>query len=198
LWETLTVKKSEDSTPINQYMRLACVLCVVLGVGFAIVSSVALASTSSQESQSQPTQPPQKTAVKYPQLPEGPGKETLIKGCSKCHSPTNVVANGQTREGWEETTLKMVGLGAAGSDEDFTEIVDYLVKNFPPSAVKTNMNKATASEIESQLGFSTKQAEDIVAYREKSGSFKTAEDMKTDPQMGAKEVDARRNRMIFQ
>jgi competence protein ComEA len=92
----------------------------------------------------------------------------------------------------------MVGLGAAGSDEDFTEIVDYLVRNFPPSAVKTNMNKATAREIESQLGFSTKQAEDIVAYREKSGSFKTAEDIKRVPQMDAKEVDARRNRMIFQ
>jgi competence protein ComEA len=48
------------------------------------------------------------------------------------------------------------------------------------------------------LGFSTKQAEDIVAYREKSGAFKTAEDIKRVPQMDAKEVDARRNRMIFQ
>jgi len=192
------MKKSEDPTAINQHARLAAVLCLVLGLGFAIVSSAALASTSPQESQSQPTQPPQKTAVKYPQLPEGPGKETLIKTCSKCHSPANVVANGQTREGWEETTLKMVGLGAAGSDEDFTEIVDYLVKNFPPSTLKVNMNKATASEIESQLGFSTKQAEDIVAYREKAGFFKTPEDLKRVPQMDPKEVDARRNRMIFQ
>jgi competence protein ComEA len=92
----------------------------------------------------------------------------------------------------------MVGLGAVGSDEDFTEIVDYLVKNFPPSTVKVNMNKASASEIESQLGFSSKQAEDIVAYREKAGSFKTPEDIKRVPQMDAKEVDARRNRMTFQ
>ena len=189
------MKKGKDSVAINQYARLACVGGLVLGLGFAIVSSVALASTSQQESQSQP---PQKTNVQYPQLPEGPGKETLIKACSKCHSPTNVIANGQTREGWEETTLKMVGLGAVGSDEDFTEIVDYLVKNFPPSTVKVNMNKATASEIESQLGFSTKQAEDIVAYREKAGSFKTPEDLKRIPQMDAKEVDARRNRMTFQ
>jgi competence protein ComEA len=198
LWVTVTVKKSEHPISINQYTRLVCVLCLVLGLGFAIVSSVALASTSPQEPQSAPAQPAQKTPVKYPQLPEGPGKETLIKACSKCHSPTNVIANGQAREGWEETTLKMVGLGATGSDEDFTEIVDYLVKNFPPSTVKVNMNKASASEIESQLGFSTKQAEDIVAYREKAGSFKTPEDLKRVPQMDAKEVDARRNRMTFQ
>ncbi len=198
MWVTVTVKKSEDLTSINQYTRLAWMLCLVLGLGFAIVSSVALASTAQQDAQSPPSQPPSKTTIQYPRLPEGPGKETLIKTCSKCHSPTNVVANGQTREGWEETTLKMVGLGAAGSDEDFTEIVDYLVKNFPPSTVKVNMNKASASEIEGQLGFSTKQAEDIVAYREKSGSFKTAEDIKRVPQMDAKEVDARRNRMIFQ
>ena len=198
MWVTVTVKKSEDLTSINQYTRLAWMLCLVLGLGFAIVSSVALASTAQPDSQAPPSQPPQKTTVQYPRLPEGPGKETLIKTCSKCHSPTNVVANGQTREGWEETTLKMVGLGAVGSDEDFTEIVDYLVKNFPPSTVKVNMNKASASEIESQLGFSSKQAEDIVAYREKAGSFKTPEDIKRVPQMDAKEVDARRNRMTFQ
>lgn len=91
----------------------------------------------------------------------------------------------------------MAGLGAVGTDEDFTEIADYLVKNFPPSNVKVNMNKATATEIESQLGFSTKQADDIVAYREKVSNFKSPEDLKRVPQMDAKEVDARRNRMIF-
>jgi len=47
------------------------------------------------------------------------------------------MAKGLTREGWEETIMKMVGLGANASDEDFTEVLDYLTKNFPPRTTST-------------------------------------------------------------
>ena len=67
----------------------------------------------------------------YSELPAGEGKDTLIRVCSKCHSPDNVIANGQAREGWENTITKMAGFGAVGTDDEFTAILDYLVKNFP-------------------------------------------------------------------
>jgi competence protein ComEA len=166
---------------------------LVLGGGLVIASSAALAAPGFQQAP-----PPAKGEAQYPQLPEGPGKQSLVKVCSKCHSPTNVIANGQSREGWEDTITKMAGLGAAGSDEEFTEILDYLVKNFPQVTSKINMNKATAAEIEKQLGFSTKQAEDIVAYRTKNGNFKSLEDLQKVPQMNAMEISARKNRMTFE
>ena len=65
-------------------------------------------------------------------LPPGPGHDTFIRICSKCHSPNNVIANGQNEQGWENTITKMVGFGATGTDAEFSEILDYLVKNFPP------------------------------------------------------------------
>lgn len=191
------MKKNRYSIAFYKCSPRAAAVCGLLGLSLVIVSAGALASTSQEPSQPSSPAAQQKSNSQYPQLPEGAGKETLIRACSKCHSPNNVVANGQNREGWEQTLLKMAGLGAVGTDEDFTEIADYLVKNFPPSNVKVNMNKATATEIESQLGFSTKQADDIVAYREKVSNFKSPEDLKRVPQMDAKEVDARRNRMIF-
>lgn len=167
----------------------------MLGGGLVIASSVALASSAFQQ-----TQPAQDQAAKSnppaAKFPDGPGKDALLRVCGKCHTPTIVIANGQGRDGWEETITKMAGLGATASDEDFTEILDYLVKNFPPAA-KVNMNKATASELENQLGFTTKQAGDIVAYREKNGDFKSVDDLKKVPQMEARDIDTRRNRMAF-
>ena len=72
----------------------------------------------------------QPAASSHPELPDGPGKDALIKTCSSCHSPDNVLANGQDRAGWEATLQKMAGFGAQASDEEFTQILEYLVKNY--------------------------------------------------------------------
>lgn len=190
------VKKAKSA---GIHSRAVWIGAFALGGGLVIASSAALASTAFQQgAQSQAAQSQAKGDSQYPQLPEGPGKQTLIRVCSRCHSPTNVIANGQSRQGWEETITKMAGLGATGSDEDYTEVLDYLVKSFPQATSKINMNKATAADIEKQLGFSAKQAEDIVAYRQKNGNFKSLEDLQKIPQMNAMEITARKNRMTFE
>jgi competence protein ComEA len=92
----------------------------------------------------------------------------------------------------------MVGLGAVGTDEDFTEILDYLVKNFPQqSNVKINVNKATAKELETGLVLSTKESEGIVTYREKNGDFKSLDDLKKVPGLDAQKIDLKKNRLTF-
>lgn len=107
---------------------------LVLGTVFGFSCMPAFAQT--------PAQPPPHPQ-QHPGLPAGPGKDTLIRVCSKCHSPDRVIADGQSREGWENTISKMASLGATGSDDDFNDILDYLVKNFPaPSKTKTNENNA--------------------------------------------------------
>jgi competence protein ComEA len=138
----------------------------------------------------QPPQPQQQ----YSELPAGEGKDTLIRVCSKCHSPDNVIANGQDREGWENTITKMAGFGAVGTDDDFTAILDYLVKNFPSTV---NVNKATAAQLESGLGLSTAEAEGFVQYREKNGDFKSIDDLKKVPDVDAKKLDANKARLAF-
>ena len=87
------------------------------------------------------------TAEQHPELPAGPGKDTLIRVCSSCHSPDNVIANGQDRDGWEATITKMAGFGAQGTDDDYTAILEYLVKNFPANP-PVNVNKATAAQLQ--------------------------------------------------
>jgi competence protein ComEA len=135
--------------------------------------------------------PPQQ---QYSELPAGDGKDILIRVCSKCHSPDNVIANGQDREGWENAITKMAGFGAAGTDDDFTAILDYLVKNFPGTV---NVNKATAAQLESGLGLSTAEAEGVVQYREKNGDFKSIDDLKKVPDLDPKKLDAKKARLAF-
>lgn len=129
-------------------------------------------------------------------LPDGLGKDALLKTCGRCHSPNLVIANGQDRDGWENTITKMVSLGAVGTDEDFTAILDYLVKNFPQQT-KINVNKASAAELETGLSLSTREAQAIVTYRSKNGDFKSLDDLKKVPELDAKKLDPKKDRLIF-
>lgn len=164
----------------------------------ALCSAVLIGSSAVHAASGQAPAGEAGAAQQYPRLPQGQGRDTLIRVCGKCHSPTNVIANGQTREGWESEITKMAGLGAQASDEEFTEILEYVSKNFPPATEKVNVNKATAADLESQLGLSTKQAADVVAYREKNGPYKTLGDLAKVPGMMATEVEARKNKISFE
>jgi competence protein ComEA len=72
----------------------------------------------------------------------------------------------------------MKDMGADATGPELEQIVDYLAKNFgktgggAAAAKKVNVNSATAKEIETGLGVSSKDSELIVAYRAKNGNFK--------------------------
>src|ERR1700760_1424201 len=129
----------------------------------------------------------------HPGLPAGPGKDTLIRICSSCHSPDQVQANGQDRAGWEATIQKMAGFGAQGTDAEFTEILDYLVKNFPANA-PINVNKATSPQLVSGLGLTATEADAVLAYRKQNGDFKTIDDLKKVPNIDPKKLDAKKDK----
>lgn len=175
--------------------KLILAQAMLLG-GFACIAS----SVSALAPAMQQAKPAASAAQSESQeFPDGPGKAVFLRTCSQCHSPTNVLANGQDRQGWEDTITKMVGMGATGSDEDFTAILDYLTKNFPAdSHVKVNVNKATASQLQTGLMLTQKEAEDIVAYRHKNGDFKTLDDLKKVPDVDPKKLDAKKDLVAFQ
>jgi cytochrome c2 len=103
--------------------RLVNAAAVATGsAGFAFIVLFGLAQAGSAQ-QAKPTE-----------LPNGPGKDVVMRTCNACHAATIVLEHGQTREQWDETITKMIGMGAQGSDEDFNTIVDYLTKNVPPAA----------------------------------------------------------------
>jgi len=101
-------------------------------------------------------------------LPDGPGKDVVLKLCQDCHDTSVVTMDNHTRDGWQKTIDKMIERGADGTDAQFETVVTYLTKNFG----RINVNKATAAEIAASVGFTDAEAADIVKYREKNGDFK--------------------------
>jgi competence protein ComEA len=135
-------------------------------------------------------------AAAQERLPGGPGRDTMKKVCSKCHSAENVAGLAKSREEWGAVVGKMVDLGAEGSIDDFNDVVDYLTEHFP-EAPKVNVNKVTAADFENALGFSSKEAEAIVSYRGAKGNFKSVQDLEKVPGIDVKKVQARRDRFAF-
>ena len=134
----------------------------------------------------------------HPEFPAGDGRDTTLRLCTKCHSANVILATGRDRDGWEAIISKMVTFGAVGTDEDFTQIADYLTASFPPVAVpKVNINKATGAEIATVLGITPDDAKAIVTYRDKAGSFKSLDDVKKVPGVDLKNLDARKDRLTY-
>jgi competence protein ComEA len=82
-----------------------------------------------------PASPPPTQHQRMTELPQAPGRDTVVKVCGKCYSPNILIATPRTRQGWEETITKMSGMGAVATDDEFTDILDYLVKNVGSDAM---------------------------------------------------------------
>ena len=138
------------------------------------------------------------TRVASAQLPEGPGKDTVVKVCGTCHEPVRAAAMRLTREGWEQTVADMRWRGAKGTDEEFAAVIEYLVANFLGEApAKLNMNRATPVELESVVLLLRKEAAALIAYRDKVGGFKTIDDIKKAPGVDFKKIQAAKDRITF-
>jgi competence protein ComEA len=59
------------------------------------------------------------------------------------------------------------------------------------------VNKATAAQLESGLGLTTAEAEAVIDYRKKNADFKSIDDLKKVPDVDAKKLDAKKDRLAF-
>lgn len=179
--------------PIKVIYR-SLLLLFAASAGVIAFSMHAQTSVSAAQTQGQSTG----SADQHPEFPPGVGRDTVLHLCVKCHSPNVILAYGQNRTGWENTITKMVQKGAEGEDEDFAEIADYLTEHFPPSTVqKVFVNMANEKQIADVLEISLDDAKAIVAYRDKAKGFNSIEEMKMVPNVDAKKIDAKKDRLVF-
>ena len=126
-------------------------------------------------------------------IPDGPGKATVEKLCNNCHGLSSIVGLRHTKSEWETTVDEMVSRGLKANDEDLDAVVVYLARYLG----KTNVNSATAQELQDVGGFSSSDAEAIVRYRADNGSFKDIADLRKVPNLDQKRLDEHRDRISF-
>jgi len=134
------------------------------------------------------------TLAQAQDLPAGKGKELVENTCGSCHGLDVVVAQHATKDGWASIVDYMVSRGASGTPEEIKTIVEYLAKSFP---AKTNVNKASAMDMQTQLELSAKEAEAIVKYRTDHGDFKDWDGLAKVPGIDAAKLTAKKDSIVF-
>lgn len=165
-------------------MTRAALAVLMSGIAFLAVTPAAKSS---------PAQDPAPAAATQDRFPEATGKAALVKVCSNCHTAESVVQTLRTRQEWADVVDQMARYGADASDQEFDQILAYLVKYFS----RIPINKATAKDLQSALDIPAEVADAIVAYRAEKGDFKTVDDVKKVPGLEAGKMDALRFRLVF-
>ena len=131
-------------------------------------------------------------------LPEGPGRAATIRLCGKCHSPARAASLHQRRSAWEDTIVKMVKLGAQGSDEELEAVLNYLSTHFAteiPGPI--DINKSRAVDLEAGLLLRRSQARAVIEYRDKNGFFKSIDDLRNVPGLDFQAIESKKSRIVF-
>jgi hypothetical protein len=132
------------------------------------------------------------------QLPDGPGKDEVVKVCGTCHPATTAASVRLTPDGWQTKIADMVSRGAMATDEELAAILEYLATHFAGEANELlNVNTATAVQLESVLELLRRESSAFIEYREKVKGFKSLDDMKNIPGVPFKKIEEKKDRITF-
>ena len=128
-------------------------------------------------------------------LPEGKGKHTLENTCTECHGLDKVLSKPRSEQGWRDIAKEMRSFGATMTDEELTDLIEYLVQNF--GASKVNVNKATAKELEAALQLTARESAALVQYREANGPFKEWRDLTKVDGIDKAKIESKKDQLAF-
>src|SRR5579872_3343994 len=107
------------------YLPLVILIFVALG-------AVGLAKDASDDTVT--AQPHKPLSYWETTLPEGKGKEIIVRSCEFCHDLQRVVAFSRPKEQWDEVVHAMIGRGSTVQAEEVPVLIDYLTQNFGPTS----------------------------------------------------------------
>ncbi len=140
---------------------------------------------------------PPKVAAKV--MPEGAGKEIILRECTACHMPDHFTKYQHTNEEWQAIVVRMGTRVRSATKDELETVQKYLATNYPKveDAGKVNVNKATAKDIETRLNLTPAEAEAVVQYRQRHGDFREWGDMLVIYGVDGLKLQAVKDRMSF-
>ena len=126
-------------------------------------------------------------------LATGPGADTFQRVCVMCHPPDRIVQVRRTRTEWEEVIDKMITRGAQVTDDNYSPIEDYLLRNYG----KVNVNKAGKDDLVLIGGLTEVEADSVVKARTESGPMADFAALGKVPGLDLKKLEEKREAFIF-
>ncbi len=132
-------------------------------------------------------------------LPDGKGKELILRACVGCHKAGEIAVYRFTRDEYHAIVYRMKDRGAQATNAELDTIADYLFANFPKveDATKINVNTASAQQIAAGLGLTEAEADAVVKYRERHGDFHAWGDLLIIYGVDGKKIAAAKDKISF-
>ena len=132
-------------------------------------------------------------------LPDGKGKELILRACTGCHKPEEIAVYRFTKDEYHTIAYRMGDRGAQATRAELDIIADYLFEHFPKveDATKINVNKATAQQIAEGLALTNEEAEAVVKYRERHGDYHAWGDLLIIYGVDGKKIAAAKDKIGF-
>jgi DNA uptake protein ComE-like DNA-binding protein len=133
------------------------------------------------------------------EMPEGAGKQIILRECTACHMPDHFTKYRHTNEEWQAIVVRMGQRVRSATKEELDTVQKYLATNYPKleESGKVNMNKSTAQQIEEQLSLTAEEAAAIVDYRRRHGEFREWGELLAIYGVDGRKIEAAKDRMSF-
>lgn len=129
-------------------------------------------------------------------LPQGAGKDAVVKACFSCHGAGNFRKVRLTKDEWSDQVADMMDRGAQATDAEVASIVDYLAQNFGKES-RLWVNSAPFEELKNVLKLTVKETQALLAWRDQNGSFKNLDELKKVPGVDAAKIDGKKDVIAF-
>jgi competence protein ComEA len=132
-------------------------------------------------------------------MPDGPGKEIILRECTACHQPDHFTKYRHTNEEWQAIVIRMSQRVRSISKEEIDTVQKYLATNYPKldDAARLNVNKATAEEISDRLSLTLDEAKAVVDYRQRHGTFREWGELLAIYGVDGRKIEAAKEKMSF-
>jgi competence ComEA-like helix-hairpin-helix protein len=157
-----------------------------------IVMSAQQPAVGSAQQPAAPAASPDQPAAAQPES-DAKGAATFARVCSLCHDGARILSNRRSKSQWTEVIEKMMERGAQVSEDDFTDVMDYLLRHYG----RINVNKAAAEDLALVVGVSKKDAEAIVSYRDSKGDFPDFDALAKVPGIDVEKLNKGRDAITF-
>jgi competence protein ComEA len=169
------------------HRRVSAPVVACAGLAGLLAASIV---TSAQEPAAAPA--PDQPAVAQPAA-DAKGAATFARVCGTCHDGSRILSNRRSKTQWTEVIEKMVERGAQVSDDDFDEVMGYLLRHYG----RINVNRAAAADLVIVVGVSEKEADAIVEYRTGHGDFPDFDALAKVPGIDVEKLSKGRDAITF-
>ena len=132
-------------------------------------------------------------AVEPPSAEDVTALATLDQMCAQCHERARVTSELRNADDWAMVIDQMAQIGATGTDEQFDQVLQYLLRHYS----KADVNRARAADLVHVLGVSPEVAQAVIKRRAASGPFRSLDDLAQVPGVDAAKLAVRKARITF-